>query len=164
MPSAKEVSKLRFASDHGPYGPWTVEGAIQYILDAQLDEEVTEETDFLVIGDGAERPEMKKKAEELNIPVLTAEAFFEQYCLQEYAKEDMPKTLWEILTDSGPQWGIHEKDAEETIRILQAYRKWINPEILQAAERKIIRLAGRKDPEAGKRLENSLTSIASGCS
>ena len=107
---------------------------------------------------------MKKRAEELNIPVLTAETFFDRYGLQEYGKEDMPKTLWEILTDGEPQWGIHEKDAEETIRILQAYRKWIDPEILQAAERKIIRLAGRKDPEAGKRLENSLTSIASGCS
>lgn len=157
MPSTEEAAKLHFASDHGPYGPWTVEGAIQYILDAQLDEEVTEETDFLVIGDGAQRPEMKKKAEELNIPVLSAEAFFEQYGLQEYGKEDMPQTLWEILTDGEPQWGIHEKDAEETIRILQAYGKWIDPEVLQAATEKIIHLAERKDPEAGKRLENSLT-------
>ena len=105
-----------------------------------------------IIGDKAQRPEVKEKAEELGVPVLTAEEFFERYGLQEYGREDMPKTLWEILTNGEPGWGVHEKDAESTIRILYAYREWIDPEVLQAVVEKIIKLAERNDPEAAERL------------
>ena len=59
-----------------------------------------------------------------------------------------PANYWWCLTDGHPEDGITEKEAEENIRCLYAYRQWIRQDVLESTVREILRLAGKKDPAA----------------
>lgn len=140
--------KARFEYEEGGLG---YEGYVNYML---VDRHCGELTSYEIKDDPKKRTE--RKTYDFIGRVL------DDMLGKQAGQEPMegPKNYWWCLTDGSPENGITEKEAEENIRCLYAYRQRIRQDVLESTVREILRLAGKKDPAAAERLQEKKETLS----